>query len=239
MIVTFNKIKKKILEGTFLKYLLWKTGILKIRDLLNKKYFNKEVNRWFADNGDTKLRLDYQFERIDLIIDIGSYTGEDLKKFLANFNCKILGFEPNPKLFKQLTKSFNSELVKIYNFGFSDKRREAYLIDKQDGSFVVNKLPKKTINYEKIEVIKFSDFIYDNDIQEISLLNMNIEGSEYKVLKDLIETDAIQRIKTLQVQFHRMTFLYPIKKYLIIKKLKDTHKLIWKYNYVWERWDIK
>jgi len=67
---------------------------------------------------------------------------------------------------------------------------------------------------------------------------MNIEGSEYKVLKDMIETGAIQRIKTLQVQFHRMTFLYPIKKYLIIKKLRNTHKLNWNYKYVWERWDL-
>jgi FkbM family methyltransferase len=202
MVKTFNKIKKKILEGAFLDYILWKSGILKIKELLVKKYFNKEVNRWSADNGDTKLRLDYQFERNDLIIDIGSFTGQDLKKFLAKFKCEILGFEPDPKLFKQLTKSFNSELVKFYNFGFSDTKREAYLIDKQDRSFVKNNLPKKINNYEKIEVIKFSDFIHDNDIQKISLVNMNIEGSEYKVLKDIIETDAIQRIKTLQVQFH-------------------------------------
>ena len=171
-------------------------------------------------------------------MDIGTYTGQDLKKFKDKFECKIFGFEPSKKLFQELTKSFESDLVKIYNFGFSDTSKESYLIDEQDGSFVKDTPPKKLSNYEKIKVVKLSDFIFNNNIQQISMVNMNIEGSEYKVLKDVIETGAIQRIKTLQVQFHRMTFLYPIKKYFIIKKLKNTHKLIWKYNYVWERWDL-
>tara|TARA_B100001094_G_scaffold324618_1_gene377497 strand:+ start:1044 stop:1769 length:726 start_codon:yes stop_codon:yes gene_type:complete len=238
MITIFNKIKQKILIGTFLEYLLWKTGILKIKKLLIKKFFSKEVKRWFREDGDINLRLDYQFDSNDLIMDIGTYTGQDLKKFIDKFECKIFGFEPSLKLFQELTKSFNSELVKIYNFGFSDINKEAYLIDKQDGSFVKNNPPKKLSTFEKIKILKFSDFIFDNDIQQVSLVNMNIEGSEYKVLKDIIETGAIQHIKTLQVQFHRMTFLYPIKRYFIIKKLKNTHKLIWKYNYVWERWDL-
>ena len=238
MIETFIKIKEKILTGTFLEYLLWKSGILKIKELLVKKFFHKEVKRWFADNGDINLRLDYQFDSNDLILDIGTYTGQDLKKFKKKFECKIFGFEPSRKLFQELTKSFESDLVKIYNFGFSDSSKESYLIDEQDGSFVKNIPPKKLSNYEKIKVVKLSDFIFNNNLQQISMVNMNIEGSEYKVLKDVIETGAIQRIKTLQVQFHRMTFLYPIKRYFIIKKLKNTHKLIWKYNYVWERWDL-
>ena len=238
MIVIFNKIKEKILTGTFFEYLLWKSGILKIKELIVSKYFHKEVNRWFADKGDDKLRLDYQFDNNDLIMDIGTYTGQDLKKFSDKFECKIFGFEPSLKLFQELTRAFNSELVNIYNFGFSDTSRETYLIDEQDGSFVTNNPPKKVNNYEKIKVIKLSDFIFNNNIQQISLVNINIEGSEYKVLKDIVETGAIQRIKTLQVQFHRMTFMYPIKRYLIIKKLRETHNLIWKYDYVWERWDL-
>ena len=238
MIETFIKIKEKILTGTFLEYLLWKSGLLKIKELLVDKFFHKEVKRWFADYGDINLRLDYQFDSNDLIMDIGTYTGQDLKKFNDKFECKIFGFEPSKKLFQELTKSFESDLVKIYNFGFSDSSKESYLIDEQDGSFVKNIPPKKLSNYEKIKVVKLSDFIFNNNLQQISLVNMNIEGSEYKVLKDVIETGAIQRIKTLQVQFHRMTFFYPFKRYFIIKKLKCTHKLIWKYSYVWERWDL-
>lgn len=234
-----NKIKEKIQTRSLFEYLLWKSGVLDIKELVVKKYFRKEVKRWFADKGDINLRLDYQFEIKDLIMDIGTYTGQDLKKLSSKFECNILGFEPSLKLFQDLTKSFNSELVKIYNFGFSDVNGETYLIDKKDGSFIKNNPPKKLLNYEKIRVIKLSDFIFNNEIEQIALVNMNIEGSEYKVLKDLIETGAIERVNTLQVQFHRRTFLYPIKRYLITKKLFNTHNLMWRYNYVWERWDLK
>ena len=45
---------------------------------------HKEVSRWFADYGDINLRLDYQFDSNDLIMDIGTYTGQDLKKLIPN-----------------------------------------------------------------------------------------------------------------------------------------------------------
>ena len=57
MILIFNKIKEKIVSGTFLNYLLWKTGIIKIKELLVKKFFEKEVKRWFEDSGDVNLRF--------------------------------------------------------------------------------------------------------------------------------------------------------------------------------------
>ena len=68
---------------------------------------------------------------------------------------------------------------------------------------------------------------------------MNIEGSEYKVLNDLIKSGTINRIESLQVQFHRNTILYPVKAYLAVSRLKKTHKLIWDYKFVWARWDLK
>jgi hypothetical protein len=68
---------------------------------------------------------------------------------------------------------------------------------------------------------------------------INIEGSEYKVLNDLIKSGTINRIESLQVQFHRNTILYPVKAYLAVSKLKKTHKLIWDYKFVWARWDLK
>jgi len=164
MILIFNKIKEKIVSGTFLKYLLWKTGIVKIKELLVKKFFEKEVKRWFEDSGDVNLRFDYKFDKNDLIIDVGSFTGQDLKKFSDKFECKLFGFEPSLKLYRELIKSFNTEKVKIYNFGFSDSSRETYLIDKLDGSYVTNNPPKNSCNYERIKVIKLSDFIFNSNI---------------------------------------------------------------------------
>ena len=117
------KIKNKIRSKSLLEYIIWKVGILKVKELLLKKYFHKEVSRWFADDGDSNLRFNYQIDQNGLIIDVGSYTGQDLKKFLNKFNCSIYGFEPSFELFQQLEKSFNTNLVRIYNFGFSSQIR--------------------------------------------------------------------------------------------------------------------
>lgn len=61
MVSTIIKIKEKILTGTFLEYLLWKSGLLKIKELLVDKFFHKVVKRWFADYGDINLRLEFFF----------------------------------------------------------------------------------------------------------------------------------------------------------------------------------
>ena len=98
---------------------------------------------------------------------------------------------------------------------------------------------KKSDKYEKVILKKLSDFITQRDLDFISLINMNIEGSEYRVLKDLIESGFIKNINHLQIQFHRNSFFYFINRYFLIKKLIKTHNLKWRYKYVWERWDLK
>lgn len=234
-----KKIVEKLKAGTLLKYIFWKLGITNCFNLLISKLLDKEVRRWFRDNGDRKYRFDYQIDKNGLIFDLGTYTGNDIKQFSKLFNCKIYGFEPSNMIYKKIKKSELSPNVKIYNFGFSDKNCSAYLINKNDSSYVVNYPPKKNIDYEKIQLKKLSEFINAENINKISLININTEGSEYKILKDLIKSGFIGIVDSLQIQFHRNTFLYPVKKYFIINKLKKTHNLNWEYKYVWERWDRK
>lgn len=233
-----KKIREKIHSKTILEYIFWKLRLTKLKEIFKDKYFHEEVKRWFSDNGDEDLRFDLEIDSDGLIMDLGSYIGQDLKKFSEKFKCNIYGFEPSPKMFYQLEKLFKSSKIILFNFGFSKTNSNSYLISKNLGSYINNSIPKKFVEYEKVKLKKFSDFVLNKNIQEISLVSMNIEGSEYIVLKDIIENGCINKIKTLQVQFHRMTFLYPLKKYLITRKLKKTHKLIWEYKYVWERWDL-
>ena len=238
MKVYIKKIQDKIHSKTVLEYIFWKLKLTKSKELFNDLYFNREVKRWFLENGDDNLRFELEIDRSGLIIDVGSYIGEDLKKFSDKFKSNIYGFEPSPKTFHHLKKKFTSQNISLFNFGFSRNERDAYLVNKKLGSYIKNSRPKGNTEYEKVKLKKLSDFILKNNIKEISLVSMNIEGSEYDVLNDIIENNCIRKIKTLQVQFHRMTFLYPLKKHFIVRKLRKTHKLVWEYKYVWERWDL-
>ncbi len=76
-------------------------------------------------------------------------------------------------------------------------------------------------------------------MEYIDLLKINVEGSEFLILPDIISKKIINKIKYLQVQFH--TF-FPNSKKLrdeIREKLTETHEEEWNYTYVWESWKKK
>jgi len=66
---------------------------------------------------------------------------------------------------------------------------------------------------------------------------MNIEGSEYVVLREMIKNGEINKIESIQIQFHKNVSFYRVQRKLIHFLLKKTHRLIWSYDFVWERWD--
>ena len=82
-----------------------------------------------------------------------------------------------------------------------------------------------------------SKFIEEESIQEIDLLYMNIEGSEYQLLNHIIETGLIQNVKHLQVQFHNYILNSKLERKKIRKKLKKTHYCVFNFPFIWERWD--
>ena len=234
-----KKIILKLKTRSLVKYILWKTGISKILNSIKTQIFNREDRRWFIEQGDVRLRFNYDIKENDTIFEIGAFRGDDLKKFIDKFNCIIYAFEPSKYHYQTLLKFHNNLKINIYNFGFYDKNRKLYLISNNDGSHITFKKPKNPTVYQEVELRKISEFIESSGIKKIKLMNMNIESSEYRVLKDLILSKEIDKVESLQVQFHRKTFMYFIKRYFIYRGLKKTHNLIWKYNYVWERWDKK
>ena len=71
-------------------------------------------------------------------------------------------------------------------------------------------------------------------VKDIALCKINIEGMEYDLLDYMMP--FISEIKHLQVQFH----LIPDheKRYKrIADQLSKTHKLSWRYPFVWESWE--
>jgi FkbM family methyltransferase len=235
-----KKIILKLKTRSLVKYILWKTGISKILNSIKTQIFNREDRRWFIEEGDNRLRFKYDIKENDVIFEIGAFRGDDLKKFIDKFNCIVYAFEPSKHHYQNLLKIHNNNSkINIYNFGFYDRNTKNYLINNNDGSHITLKKPKNPTVYQEVELRKISEFIESSGIKKIKLMNMNIESSEYRVLKDLILSKEIDKVESLQVQFHRKTFMYFIKRYFIYRGLKKTHNLIWKYNYVWERWDKK
>lgn len=114
---------------------------------------------------------------------------------------EVYGFEASRESFKQICNKFSGRKnVKIinkalcYSLPFDGKRR--LYKDMLDG--IGDSLYRQTASYEEVEAMRLSDFLRENNIikdNRIVLLRMNIEGAEYDVIKDLLESGFAKYIK--------------------------------------------
>ena len=177
---------------------------------------------------------------IDLLIDIGAHKGlyflELQKKIKIN---KIIGFEPNPIIYKILEKNISkySNKIKIYKLATGTEKTKTILnINLESSSSSINNLNydskyfkrkfkilnffgnQKIITPTKVDIIKLDDFIYENEIQLIDLLKIDTEGFEYNTLLGISKN--INKIKLIHFEHHIDDMI--IKNY----KFSDIHNLL-------------
>ena len=74
------------------------------------------------------------------------------------------------------------------------------------------------------------------DLGRVDLMKINIEGSEYPLLRRLIETTLIQQIDNIQVQFHDFVDDAARQRDELRRQLEPTNDETWCYEFVWENW---
>ena len=82
-----------------------------------------------------------------------------------------------------------------------------------------------------------SEFMKIEKLDQIDLLYINIEGSEYQLLNHMIENDLIKNVKYLQIQFHNYLENAVLERKKIRRILKRTHVCKFNFPFIWERWD--
>lgn len=211
----------------------------KIRDkfrLLFKSRFQKEIDRWFHDQGDLSLRLNYDLKETSVVFDIGGYQGAFANSIYDRYESNIYIFEPVKSYYEHLTKEFNGKSkIRIFNFGLSNKNYSTEITVSADGSSTF----RKSSDVETVNLCSFRDFILAENIQHIDLMKINIEGGEYDLLNSIIQEGYQAKIKNIQVQFHEFIEGAKIKRDKIRKELSKTHVLTYDYYFVWENWELK
>lgn len=155
------------------------------------------------------LEHQYSFESqkaSPAIIDCGANVGMAIlyfKKFYPE--SKIMAFEANPVTFNYLKKNIianNLANVEIFNLALSDKQGTiSFFVDDQnslisslDPNRYGNNRKKVTINCDKL-----SNFIQGNTFD---LAKIDVEGAEFQIMDDLMESKAIQKIEQFIVEYH-------------------------------------
>ncbi|ACT47939.1 FkbM family methyltransferase [Methylotenera mobilis] len=191
---------------------------------------------WLKDNGDKTLRLNYQLTSDDVVLDVGGYEGQWASDIFSRYLCKVHIFEPIPHYSSMIEESFlQNKHIKLHKIGLGKVNDVIEFSIAGDASSSI----VRGNHLVQARIVAFRNWYEQNDIKEIALMKVNIEGGEYDLLEHLIETGLINNIKNLQVQFHDF-FPDAEKRMLDIQaSLQKTHYLTYQYKFIWENWTLK
>ena len=154
-------------------------------------------------------------------IDCGGHHGEGLKSFIEMYNIdetwKIYSFEPNKDSFEVLKEfKYNNCNIEFINAGvwisnskltFNVETTSALYGSKEDGAgstFVKldnwnikhpgNMCAGDYLNSYEVDVVNFSEFIRSLVDVDFLLVKLDVEGSEYDILRNIITDNSISLI---------------------------------------------
>lgn len=197
--------------------------------------------KWYKARDEQLLRVKYPLNSNSLVLDIGAYKGVWAKEINKLYGCQVICFEPVSGIFKQLQENIgeNKDIV-AYNIAISDKNGAEEIYLNKDAS----SLYEKGSSSETVETKTLKTAMLDYHISCADLVKMNIEGSEYSVLENMIATkaegmEAFGYFKHIQIQFHRNVPDYEARRQFIQNELAKTHKKDYDYEFIWESWSRK
>lgn len=202
------------------------------RDILKNRLLN-EHKRFLDENGEEK-KYCFQLNEKSIVFDVGGYLGDYSDKVFNLYKCNIFIFEIIPEYCELIKVKFQkNSKVRIFNFGFSNEDCFKNIATSGDSSNTFSK------GLVKIELKLFSSFFNQHKIKKIDLIKINIEGGEYELLEDIFKNNLQTKIIRFLIQFHDFIPGHRHKVKSLREKLKESHLLNFKYEYVWELWEIK
>ena len=202
----------------------------------------ESLNQWFADNGDYTHNINYELNNDSVVIDLGGYYGLWIDEILKKNNPyipNIILIEPVPEFYNHLvTKYQNNEKIKVINAGVStdsDESTKSLYVSNDGSSTNFNENVKSVI---QIKTLPIDKIMLDNNINQVDLLQINIEGDEYGLMEYMIESNIIDKFKNVQIQFH-LGIENDVKRRANIQKnlISNGFKNKFDYPFVWESWE--
>jgi hypothetical protein len=70
-------------------------------------------------------------------------------------------------------------------------------------------------------------------------MKINIEGAEFPLLERMIECNLLRKVDCFLIQFHEWHPGAYKRRRKIRKALSESHRLVWDYHFIWEKWVLK
>lgn len=137
--------------------------------------------------------------------------GEDISfdnGLIQEYNLKVHGFDPTPKSIEYINRQMPIRNFSFHPFGINEESGKKLFYLPKNSNHVSGSLHETNIvdhnNAMILEFKSLSDILKDIKIQNIDILKMDIEGSEYDVLDSILNLDIV--IKQILVEFHPQMF---------------------------------
>lgn len=199
---------------------------------------SKRVKEWYNDPKNRFYKTDFELGEEAVVFDLGGFEGQWASDIYARFNCTVYVFEPVVKYADEISERFKTNpKIKVFPFGLFNETKIENIAIQGEGSSTLNK--RDGSDSIEIKLVRFIDFAKERRIGKIDLMKINIEGAEYNLLEDILESGFACNIDNLIIQFH--DFFPDAKQRMddIRSKLKQTHDSTFYHEFVWEGWKIK
>lgn len=171
------------------------------------------VSKFYQAGGD-QLRVAYTTDTSGAkhlpddgtFVDVGSFTGEDLKVLAkARPGVQIYTFEPAPSFYRMLVDNLaNYANVRAKNVGLGPEKTSVCFFLRGSATWMEPMEQGKTdcrAGAERGSVVTVGEAF--GEIKSIDVLQVNCEGCEYTVLRGLLDSpDVMAKVKFVEVQFH-------------------------------------
>lgn len=187
------------------------------------------------DGWNEVLFSDLNLRAQDTVCVFGAYLGDSVQEYRDRFDSQVIGLEPIANFCRSLWSRFGTDpKVEILEVGASDR----------SVSIQITLFNDSTSLYKDggvLETIRCVDIVelFDSFESLPHLLEINIEGAEFRVLNRLLNSKYSKSVNTLLIQFHDFVEDSELMKAEIRKRLSEEYVEVFSYPYVWERWDLK
>lgn len=170
----------------------------------------------------------------DVVLDVGGFRGDWTAEVQWRYGCRSVVFEPVPAFQKLLSARFaNNQRVRVVHAGLAAKTSSSPLWLAGDGSSAVRRADGSAIDVQLLDV---AEAMEEHAPGEVACVKLNIEGGEYDVLDRALACDIHRRIRCLLIQFHDVAPDSVQRRRTIQHTLEQTHRCLFDYPFVWEKW---
>lgn len=211
-----------------------------IKSALELHYYRPTFYKWLAGvNANKNLLHEANLEHDSLVLDVGAYTGEWAQEVIELSNPKILAFEPDPFNFKQLEKrAAILPGLTAFPYGLGDKTEDVKISLEYLGSSIYNANDSTsdtaTADAKIVDILEAWQSL---SLDSVDLMKVNIEGGEFPLFERMIEANLIPRVNCFLIQFHEWHPGAYHRRWKIRRALRKTHRVVWDYHFIWEKWE--